>query len=578
MILSQAYKFVTNQAEQPPVNFLYSFLVFNSNTNAKLTQDERNLFYETLIDLIRSYGEALVGSKEHIRAREYLKQAREMIRHQHLKNEQFQNHEHYAPISELIADCLIAVNDINNAVLMLEGVADKSVSVAMKLGKLYQKKGNEQGAIECFQHVLRRDRYVLTAVETLIELGLPETQKKDLKGMYNTTQDEWICRWIDTKFELVQKNNYKDSISALDRLQQIPQLQQPITNLYSLLDTAYCRFMLHENDRALELFERACKLDEYNVYRMDTFARLLSSSTAPLLITSLRQQSRLSTLARTVAQHNPKAPETQLVLAIYYYQNSMKGTDEQQQKQQQQLALKLVNRAIRKYESRCFTKYEEGLLVKAEILISTARYDEAVLCYHSLHVFSKDLRIYEGLVRCYLSIPQYKDAYAAASMALKLYPNNPHAQILMGSVMLTKQEMLPKAKSHFEKAIQMVTGSSMSIGDSFALERATVGLADYYCKNQQYPEAIKVLMDQLKRSDSDLVHCKLGDAYMLSGPTSYDIALSHYHTALSKNPTNIQAREGLTNLERVLHPTEDTGQEELEDEVEDDLEDVDQSL
>jgi tetratricopeptide (TPR) repeat protein len=570
MILAQVFNFATNQPDQPPVAFLHSFVLFHSSNNLKLPQDELKKFFEDVISILRWYGEALIGEKEHARAREYLKQAKEIIKHlPGVPTEQSRTHEHFAPILELIGDCYTEASDVNNAINALEEIPNRNVSANMKLANLYRTKGKDQDAIECFQSVLRKDRYVLTAAEALIQLGLPESQKKDLKAMYVGTQDEWVRRWIDTKFELEQKNNHREALIALDKLQMIT---QRVNNLESILDTAYCRFMLYENDKALELFERASKIDEYNVYRMDTFARLLSSTTAPLLLSSHRQQSRLSTLARTVTHNNPKAPETQLIMAVYYQQLSRRNTDENQQTQQQQLALKLANRAIQKYEKRNHRKYAEGLLVKAEILMSISRFDEAVLCYHALHVFCKDIRIYEGLVKCYLSIPQHKDAFAAANMALKLYPNNPHTQILQGTVLLSKAETLPNAKQYFEKAIKMlgIETRSTSVGDLYTIEKATLGLAEYYTKNQQYPEAIKVLNDQLRRNDSDLIHCKLGDAYTQSGPISYEIALSHYHTALSKNPQNALAKEGLANLERVLHPPQE------EEEVQEEIDDIDE--
>ncbi|KAL0491098.1 anaphase-promoting complex subunit 7 [Acrasis kona] len=565
--LSKIYRLLTSQS-LPSIGFLYNFVLFSSPAGAH-TQEEHDAYLELLIALLKSYGECLIGLNQHSRAKEYLKQARELIRSIH--SNKYQNHAHYRDISEMIADCYIKTKDYQNALMAFESCQDRDLSSMMELAHLHRRRGNQQEAIDLYRQVLKSEPYVLAAAEALIHMGLPEDQKFNLKKIYNSPQDEWIREWIDSCYETDQNRSTREYRALINK-------PFAMEDLKGILDVAYIKFLSHDCDTALELFEAASKMDEYNAYRMDVFALLLYSEQC--VYSYAKRSARLSALAKTLSQNNPKSPEVNYVLSVFYAQCSNKKDIEELKRQHyDQLSFKLIDRAIEKYEKVNGVKYTEGYILKANMLLSRSRFQEAVMCYHSLHTFSKDIRIYQGFVSCYLCIPQFKDALAVAGMALRIHPSQPLSHIMYGNVLLTKQDQVKEAEALFLKALELVPSQS-TFGNTYLKEKAIIGLADFYCKDQRPTEAIPLLTKQLMKRDSDSVHCKLGDVYTLMGVESYDLALSHYHTALGKNPNSVDARQGLVNLEKMLNPIDDAEEDDhlLDEDDEDDGDDLQDGL
>ena len=74
-------------------------------------------------------------------------------------------------------------------------------------------------------------------------------------------------------------------------------------------------------------------------------------------------------------------------------------------------------------------------LLKGNLLLSSERPQESVLCFKRAYNLHKDILAFAGLVRAYLGIGKVKEALTFATESYKLMPLNPQALSLLGLVL-----------------------------------------------------------------------------------------------------------------------------------------------
>lgn len=289
---------------------------------------------------------------------------------------------------------------------------------------------------------------------------------------------------------------------------------------------AECRSRLLDINVAKDLFEKVKSIDETVTCEMASYALLLRRD---------NKSTELQDLAFRLLNNSKCAPETWATLAIHF---ESKGHNDK--------ALKFAQKSIDLND-----KFVIGYLVKANVLTILGKFAEAVSCYHKVHYFSRDIRIYQGLVGCYMAIPQLQDAKAAATMAQKLHPYHFKSAILLGAVLNTRADTRELARAQYQKAIQLCQKEEET-PRMIGIEEAILGLAEVESRNNNIPRAIQMIKEQLQKHNTDNLHMKLGELCIKSG--DHTEASVHLHNALHLNPHNEQATRLLEELELLMQP------------------------
>ena len=188
--------------------------------------------------------------------------------------------------------------------------------------------------------------------------------------------------------------------------------------------------------------------------------------------------------------------------------------------------------------------------VKGNILLAQDVPEKAAASFFHANEISRDVASYEGLVECYLARHQYKEAICMAREAIEVAPRDPRAVTLVGLALSQARpaEGRERAKRAFSKALTLDAGAL----------RPLLSLVDIHMQEKDYQACINLLQKGMEgktdfhatHSNQDTLYTKLGEVYTLN--ESYMEAMTCFHTAISLNPDNINAQQGLEQLEIVM--------------------------
>jgi tetratricopeptide (TPR) repeat protein len=504
------------------VTMLSSQLISSSSCSL----EELNIFCSVLFE----YSVALRNDHQATRAKTYLYQTLCILQHVKSRvttsvstNLMLKMYE----VQEQMGICCLECGSMNEAIQHFELIPleYRSLHVNMQLGETYQKSGATQAAIQSFMCVLKMNPYSLSAIQHLIDLsGQQINEIKQLYSNVNSLFDKWIHLFVDATYAR-KHHKYKVAMRSYEAMNQIFPNNPDILSYI-----AECRARILDVNTAKDLFDKAKSIDEYVVCEFASYA---------LLLRRMGDTEALQKLAYSMLKHSKKSPETWATLSINY-----------EAKGQYDKALKFAQQSI-----ELNYRYVMGYLLKANVLSILSRFPEAVTCYHEVHYFSKDIRIYQGLVNCYMSIPQLKDAKAAAMMAQKLHPHHFKSAVLMGHVLNQKSDTRDLARKEYEKAIQ-ICHKEEECSRQIALEECILGLVDIEVRNNNLVKAIQIVRERIEEQrDAEALHIKLGELYTKAG--KHTEALHHYHVALGSNPKNEIARHAIEDIEQMMQPDED---------------------
>lgn len=201
----------------------------------------------------------------------------------------------------------------------------------------------------------------------------------------------------------------------------------------------------------------------------------------------------------------------------------------------------------------------EAYLLKGTSLLDLKQtQDSALHIQEAMRLAPHRFEAYLGMINCYMASKRTRDALTCAGKAIKTLGSSSRTLTLYASVLSKQQNMAMKAKPYLEKAMKM---------DPNFLEPVYI-MAEILAKEHQYVKGIELLRKQLQTHSTCRLHQMLAD--FLTNTNEHQEALDQYSIALSLDPSNSRAKEGMERVEKH----NDVG---LENGYDVDVEDMDNS-
>ncbi|XP_021959709.2 anaphase-promoting complex subunit 7 isoform X1 [Folsomia candida] len=413
--------------------------------------------------------------------------------------------------------CLMQCKKPEEALNMLQSIPAKgrAVRTNMALGKLYKQNGMERAAITAFKEVLKECPTSMEAIESLISLGLGDT---DLQVFFNhklnkMPYSEWFHNWI----RALQQLFLRDYPSALQTLNTLTD-HTPLKHNRYMLHTLSLAYTLEGNyEEAIGPLLLCHRLEPGNMYGMDLLAFLLWSKKKLLTLQSLAN--RLSDV-----NYNENRPEAWIALG--YYSLLMEPT---------QKGLSFAERAL----TCTGTKSYEALVCKGYLLLGNKKAQEALECFREAsQLCGNRFEPHNGLVRCYLELQRYRDASTVANGAMKKLGQTPRVLTMCAQPLSKEPLNFSKAKSCLDKALQL----------NKRHWPAVLTLTQILEEEGHYDVAVQKLQEYADGGPTR-VRFHLRMAHLLSKMRSNDEAADHYAITLRLDPNNRDALEGLDRLD-----------------------------
>ncbi|KAF9957077.1 Anaphase-promoting complex subunit 7 [Mortierella alpina] len=254
----------------------------------------------------------------------------------------------------------------------------------------------------------------------------------------------------------------------------------------------------------------------------------------------LKQLSKMKYLNRLASEllgFNDKHPDAWCVLAMYW---DMKGNKNK--------AFQMVSKALQLRPDHCGALQLRGQLY---LELPVPEPAVAVQSFRKAYSIEKDIATYEGLVNAYILTERKQEAVAMAREAKRLMPDSAHALAIYGTAIyhMTGESNAKEARDILQEALRMDPGCV----------QAAATLVMLHGHQGHYDAAVQILEEQIDHQPPDTVHVKIAEIY--TATERWEEAYMSYGKALSSNPDNERAREGMMHVEKILN-----GGDEEEDE------------
>mmetsp|Transcript_33518 Transcript_33518/g.76521 ORF Transcript_33518/g.76521 Transcript_33518/m.76521 type:complete len:634 (+) Transcript_33518:221-2122(+) len=468
-----------------------------------------------------------------------------------------------------------------------------SLESCMLLGSLLQRTERKADAVVEFKFALLKNPYALEAIDQLARLGCNEAallalvdeglrdlvksrlskSKKEVDGM--DEDDEPLIPLVE--YSKAHANMYGNQMAtALEHFNGLSAVYP--TDPYIMMHRAN---ILQEMGHVLESersYRRLCALDQNWMASMDRYAHLLFQLRMSRKNAFMVRQGgfvhyqyschggrervhdeaysiedELAQLAQELLDLDDRRPEGWVALSLHHL------TRDDHDK-----SLAFVDRAIALCQDHSYSHYLRG-----SILLSSQRPDHAVVSFYRANDLRKDIPSYEGLVESYLQANKFKEAICSAKEAISSAPRDARAITLVGLALAQAPATNQQEGGGKERAIRALR-RAMKLDPG--APRPLFALVDLQAQEGSLASCVELLRNALdgggKSNDvtdstvnanhvvtwnmahKDVIQAKLAEIYTLM--ESYDSALECYHTAISLNPQNGLASQGLERLEKIM--------------------------
>ena len=486
-------------------------------------------------------GEALSKAGEYKRSIAIYKQAQQLVNRNHrrrssktTKTATTTTAEVYMHLCKEMGYCWGKIGNTRAAIEALQGIEDdqRSVSVQLMLGQLHRALGQKALAKQCYASVWQRNPFALEAAHALIDLGeKAETLLEQCRGAHTS-----CAPWIPT---VIQAYSYEHHFAPKEALKCLESLGAAFdASLNVLLQKGRLNLHLNKINQAIQLYERAHRLDSANVVGMDLYA---------LCLYETRNKEALNSLAQSLLVNGgTKRPEPWIVAALHCL---VVNKDDK--------ALSMIEQACQAGPQHSMSFYVKGmiLLKKEDPEPST---NDPVRWFRAAKMLSPSIRTFSMMVESFVKAGQFKQAYDTAKKIRDLMPDDARPYVLLGTVQAAKEDderENDKAKKNFVRALEVDPQCMIAV----------YRLADLYFTSGSYQDAIIVLERALQycsyTEDSDQLHYRLGNNYFELH--EIDDATEQYQSCSGECE---EAKEG---LEKIQNPEQDESMENVEDMSED---------
>lgn len=454
--------------------------------------------------------------------------------------------------------CYLKHSQNKDALLVLETITNRKRNgkINLALAQLYENSAQDRAATQCYKEVLKDFPYSLEAAQGLIRLGVKGTevaslvqtslQEIILKKTEQVTEQlttspehqqnlppqgylsahhslsaytassslydgDWLSFWIKGQASL-HSGDFNAAIASFESLSSRPSFRNSV---HILVDLGQSQYLQGDYDNAKSTYEGVRCIEPYYPKGMDQLANLLFKA---------KLYKDLETLATSLMDISDQLPEAWV--AMGYVCRAQKKNKRAIYFAQKAYSLKPRN--------------VEALILKGMALMDIKRVDDAVVHFReALRLSPKRFEAHHGLIGCYLNTHRNREAISQAKEAFNALGQSARSLTLYGTVLAKEPLHVDKAKSYLERALRV----------DHLHTAAVYPLAEIHASLREYEKGADLLRKQLVLQSTGKLHQVLGD--FLSQLKEYQEALDQYSIALSLDPSNARALEGIQRVEKA---------------------------
>ncbi|KAH8386484.1 hypothetical protein KR093_000790, partial [Drosophila rubida] len=401
-----------------------------------------------------------------------------------------------------VAICYRELGEYHMAISTLQAAKGRTPKLNMLLAKLLLQHGRGVTKTEkaaAYKDVLRDCPMSLTAIETLIELGIEgsEVHSMVVNAAMQPKHIDWLSSWIKAHAQMYGCKH----LEAAKTFQQLNDTTLLRQNDHLLTNIGKCLYYYGNFMQAEQYLAMAAMNNPHNMNALCPLAVVYEYNSKKKL-----DQEKLISPIRTRGSGELTSSHWFLLAQLAYantkYERALIFTDR---------ALSIDQRNM------------EALLLRGKLFGGLGRNKEAIEAFRSAQCLAPyRFEIYKGLLACYIRQKRMKEAHNMCVLAVRYFRTSPRSYTMFGGTLFHSRnpQVKKSAKKFVEKALQ--------IDEHYAPGIAL--MAGIF----QHEGAIQDAISLLRKQVTNFPHPKLFAmlAELLSGEKDLDGALHFYTMAL----------------------------------------------
>ncbi|KAL0591971.1 hypothetical protein ABG067_000624 [Albugo candida] len=518
------------------VTLMSKHLLPENSGNCMMAWTPESLPRHFHVTVLYFYAEVLTHKREWLRAKRHYQRALEvLVSCEFATGTQLQARTERERLKFKMTKCMVELGENQKAIQAVSEIPIefRNLEMHIMLGSLYRSSGLFHKAKEYYQAALCQNPYAFEATIALAEIdGSSASMSKEEKIL--PIENFYLSTYT---IDPTQSESDIDNLGWLHTLalahlaSERGQFQLALTNLDLLEEwfpeNLHCTLYRGklEMDRGLlfqaySAFGKARQIDDLNLAFMDHYAKSLRRNDAKV---------QLCNLVQDLFQISDEAAIPWLAAAYY-----------SELKQELDTALHFSERAI-----LIDSQYFEAHLFRGTLQLQLNRAEEALLSFTACCKLKKTLDAFAGMINSYCELcfngsNRYKEALATAKSVVRLYPHNAQSFVLLGNVLMLRDENRSHARRAFQRALSLDNTN----------RNATFGIVELCIAEEDYTAALGRLHGMANESASEEIFLKLGNIYTLK--KAFPEAMEQYNNALSINSFSSAAISALNRLDELM--------------------------